>query len=101
MFKITSGHGFHIEFNNGVALSTQFGNYNYCENRKMQANYSESELQSCSNAEIGVWDKTGKWITKQMLIDTKIVLEPYDDVEGWVTVENWVKMVNWCNNYRG
>lgn len=30
-FKITSGKGFHITFDNGYTVSVQFGPYSYCD----------------------------------------------------------------------
>ena len=51
MFKITMGKGFHVKFENGVILSTQFGYGNYCDNNMKR---NEGEV-SCRNAEIAIW----------------------------------------------
>ena len=48
MFKITDGKGFHITFKNGVTVSVQFGYGNY-------------------DAEIAIWNKQGKWITRDIV----------------------------------
>ena len=34
-FRITSGKGFHLTFNNGITISVQWGKMNYCEKHEI------------------------------------------------------------------
>ena len=124
MFRVNSGHGFHIEFPNGVVLSTQIGTGNYCDNYdkeignfpKIHCSEKYHSIGSCesSTAEIAIWDTTqsetreffdkkrtgNKWITKEM-IKTIFPEQDYeDDVKGRVTMDEWLKIFEWCKNYK-
>ena len=102
MFKITYGKGFHITFNNGITLSTQFGYGNYCDNRMNSStdpfpdNGKTSPVIECKNAEIAIWDRDDNWITQDMFKDLNI--DGCDDVLGWVTTDQWFKILEWCKN---
>lgn len=68
--------GMHILFDNGLTLSVQNGETNYCENRFI---YKGPTKQ----VEIAVWDNLGEWITKEVFKDLKLS----DDVIGFVSVD--------------
>lgn len=103
MFRITSGKGFHLTFPNGITLSTQIGAGNYCVNHnqeiseELETKAKNLDVRSC-NCEIAIWDKDGKWITKEM--NTDLFNNEYpDDVMGYVEIEDWLKIFDWCKNY--
>ncbi len=98
MFRITFGKGFHIVFDNGITLSTQFGYGNYCDNNNKSNDSHKPKHLSCDDCEIAIWDKDKKWITKNCLIDLGI--ENDDDVLGRVNMDRWLKILDWCKNYK-
>ncbi len=88
MFKITSNKGFHITFENGLTVSTQFSQYNYCDNSRL-----ENVKPECINAEVAIWNKEGKWVTKEFYnID--------DDVIGYLTSNEVIEIMYKAKNYR-
>ena len=95
MFKVTFGKGFHLVFENGVTLSTQFGYGNYCTNKNTR---DMQGILSCENAEIAIFDKNESWLTKECLIDLNI--ENDGDVLGYVDMDKWLKILDWCRNYK-
>jgi len=52
-FKITSGKGFHVQFDNGFCISVQFGYGNYCHGRNTPEN--DKIDRESRNAEIMIW----------------------------------------------
>jgi len=76
-FKTTTGdklgynNGFQIIFENGCTVSVQFG----------KANYSD---QGKTTAEVGVWNKEGKWIH----------LQQYDVVKGYCSPSEVLEIMN-------
>lgn len=110
-FKITRCKGFHITFPNGLTLSTQFGYGNYCENEYNEDYENENMIKfviehktltivESNTVEIAIWDKNGKWKTREMAKEV-FNKDIGDDVMGWVTIDEWIKIFNWCKNYRG
>jgi hypothetical protein len=102
MFKIFNRQGFHIVFDSGITLSTQFGEYNYCgkypqAKEKIKDGSRFSAISK--DCEIGVWDKRNKWITKEMYEDI-FGEELGDDVLGFVSLDNWLKILDWCRNHK-
>ncbi|HDY88030.1 MAG TPA: hypothetical protein ENH82_07965 [bacterium] len=104
MFKVFSGKGFQITFENGYTISTMFDTLNYCKNKELgetsyDKTYKHAELTECINAEIAIWenDKDGNrylWVTKQAYESIEGE-EAHDDVEGWVTTDKWLRYINW------
>lgn len=99
MFKVTDGKGFHIEFENGITVSVQFGAGNYCQNY----NSRETVLQTGGNmtsmdAEVAIWDKEGNWLAREYV---KEVLEekPMDTVLPRQTVSDVMKILAWAENF--
>ena len=48
MITITMGRGFHLDFDNMVTVSVQFGHGNYCERRDQSDDNAEDGLLSSS-----------------------------------------------------
>lgn len=98
MFSICDNKGFHITFENGLTLSTQFGGGNYCANYDIEIERYTRGL-SCVNAEIAVLgDKRGDWYTREIMA---AIGEPADDgVVGHVDIAKWLKIVEACKNYQ-
>lgn len=76
MFTITDHKGFHITFGNGVAVSVQWGPFNYCEhyigNGDMLGSLllevdapKRDDFWKSKEAEVAVWigEDRGIWIT--------------------------------------
>ena len=63
MFDLFNDRGIWMTFKNGVTISIQWGEHNYCGNREI----NESKMYkrtSCETAEIAIFDSHNKWITK-------------------------------------
>jgi hypothetical protein len=76
MFTITQNKGFHITFANDITISVQWGPGNYCGNQDMSCKslltFHTSTITGVSHpvppsstAEIALWDKMGRWLTKR------------------------------------
>lgn len=108
IFKITDGKGFQITFANGVTLSTQFGQYNYCENYILKKGLGsdltrafgkENHCPNCESkdVEIAIWKgRNDEWLTRECPH-----CEVDDDVMGYVNIDTWFKIVEWCKDYKG
>jgi len=92
-FHITRGRGFRLTFDNGYALSVQFGANNYCENRGKPStslgrhDVPESQLETgctSSNAEVAVFCPDGKFYP----------ISEHDDVEGWLSVDEVAELLD-------
>jgi hypothetical protein len=91
MLKITQGKGFHMTFENGNTISVQFGAGNYCGNHDEEFPSDIPKKTTCEDAEIAIWDKNGKWLTKEYL-------DKGDDVLGWLTADEVLKAMIWTAN---
>ena len=92
MFKITDNKGFHITLPNGVTISTQFGGGNYCDNYNYPIGRNERGLE-CRDAELAIWDKDGKWITREV-VEAATGKNPADDVFGRTEIDTWLKILD-------
>jgi hypothetical protein len=86
--KFTSGYnkGFRMTFENGFAISVQWGVGNYCE-KKDDGEWSEStkhDFWSSNSAEIAVFNKEGGFI--------EITNYP-DVVAGWLSTNQVAKVI--------
>lgn len=105
MFRITCGRGFHIEFSNGITLSTQFGGGNYCNNHDLPVIGDRFKDTECVNAEVAVFktkgDKRGcqGWLTKEAWKDV-FKEDLGDDVAGYVSVDQWLQVFLWCMKHK-
>lgn len=98
MFKITMNKGFQLIFENGYAISVQFGQGNYCEN------YSNAEYSPCNNeiivtsadAEIAIWHENDReFITDKILEQGGFRFNPYDNVMGYVSTDEVAKIIGY------
>lgn len=114
-FKVTGGKGFHLTFENGITISTQFGGGNYCDNHdypitsmpySTESQYKlEAETPTCPNAEIMIW--IGKGSKEKDTITQEVVNKVLgrntsgDTVEGYIEVEEWIQIINYLQEYKG
>ena len=110
-FRITRQKGFHLTFDNGITLSTQFGPGNYCEHNPTPMDFEPPDLDApreedvnweSKDVEIAIWDSDRTWITHEMLTDLypSEASESHEvQVKGWVRMEDWLKILNWCRKY--
>lgn len=92
MLRVNDNKGFHIEFDNGLTISVQFGYGNYCDNRDIETN-KEQRTKVSTNAEIAIWDKNNNWY----------VFDKGDTVKGWVTANEigiWIDKVRRAKNIK-
>ena len=89
MIAITRNKGFGMTFPNGLTISVQVGNMNYCS-RKDNAAKWDAEMQmetvESTDAEIAIWDKEGTWFNFGN-----------DNVKGWVSTD---EVGTWINRVR-
>jgi len=89
--KITSGKGFQLTFRNGITVSVQIGFGNYCSNKENdRLTFGNVE---CPNAEVAVWDITGKDILSEYLTENGD--EALDEI-GWVSADTVGLIINWA-----
>jgi len=75
--------GFRITFENGYSVSTQFGPFNYCENRRgHKKSPMNTEHLTSSNAEIAVMDREHNFLN---------ILN--DGIAGWVNADSVFKIM--------
>lgn len=95
MFKISPRNsGFHLIFDNGITLSTQFGGGSYCDNYDKDP---YANIKECKNAEIAIWDKNYVYITKEVceeLLDENI----HGNVCAYVDINTWLKIIDRIKN---
>ena len=99
LFRITSSHGFHIRFDNGICVSVQFGGGNYGDNYDMRiGSEPEQHILESTKAELAVWKaRHGRsgWITSEYPGN-----EQGDDVWGWASPNDLLGLLNWAANYQ-
>ena len=97
MFKITHGKGFHITFKNGITVSVQFGEFNYCGKypRNLMNRDQKQAIKGVEDAEIAIFEskKIGRWLTKEFTKDNS-------DVLGYQTPEQVLEALIWAKNYK-
>ena len=92
-FGVNQNKGFHITFRNGVTVSVQFGGGNYCQNYDDAIVSNLPKGAESIDAEIAIWDKNGKWLTKEFRPNIN------DDVIGRVLPDEVLKALNWAEAY--
>ena len=99
MFRITSGKGFHITFENGYTVSVQFGPGSYCENRNLDYidfnRKPRNSICESPDAEVAVWDDKGAWVT-QRAWDSVHKEALNDQVVGHLNTDEVLKIMNWA-----
>ena len=92
MLTATINQGFTMRFNNGMVISVQWGEGNYCDNcSRYHKDDSSRKRNSCTNAEIAIWDKDGN---HYMFEDNRFEM-------GWVDadeVATWIHITSMANN---
>ena len=97
----TAATGFHMEFLNGITISVQWGNGNYCEN-KCQVLLTEEEFWESPDFEYMISDngKMSGVESKYMLADyEKGTLVHSSDVVGWVKADRLPEILMACRIY--
>lgn len=91
MFTSTMRKGFHMTFENGLEVSTQWGAGNYCSNHfPADGDYSFSKDAESSDAEIAIIYK-GKFLNPQRFTDEKISGDGM--VSGYLSAEQVAKII--------
>ena len=109
-------NGFTLTFENGLVLSTRFGPGNYCDNHDAMNISSQMASESMGSlfsdtVEVGVWDSAKhdprNWVNgwqeavfddvREVVFD---VVDPYDDVRGYVTMPEWLQILEWCRAWK-
>ena len=92
-FKTCGNKGFHIMFENGVTLSTQFGPGDYCCNHDEPWDIDQKkDSWSSPDAEIALWKPTGAWITRD-IVKMALGEQIDDDVFGRISPKDWLRVV--------
>lgn len=94
-FQTCDNKGFHLTFDNGLTLSTQFGPGNYGDNYDKPFHFSGTDIPRSYDAdqvEVAIIGSDGAWVTKQYRDDG-------DDVLPRVEFDEWLKIVDWCKNW--
>ena len=98
-FKIIGGKGFHITFSNGITISVQFGESNYCERRNLSFYQSSGvvdvKVVESKNAEVALWNDES-WITRKAFIEV-FGEELNDDVKGYVSSDEVASLIEWAS----
>lgn len=84
-FRITHGKGFRIKFENGWAVSVQFGPGNYCDNYDREIGKEEAACgkEGSRTAEVAVINPKGDLIE----------LSNGDTVDGYVTAKRVLELL--------
>jgi hypothetical protein len=90
MFKIISGKGFYITFENGWTVSVQFGPGNYCDNYGMEIGYENNKAgeQGSTTAECACLTPGGDLFAPPTFGD--------DTVRGHMTAEQVLELMQWA-----
>ena len=95
-------HGFCLKFDNGVKLSTMFGQHHFCDNHNsfMESEYFDAKIPLfCDNVEVLVFNDKKRALTgwqEDIFGDD----DPQDDVRGYVNLTQWLQLVDWCKNWK-
>lgn len=85
-FVSTLNKGFQMTFENGLTISVQWGDINYCSNRVLETGYisenSSSKVKS-EDAEIAIWDSNERWYCFGN-----------DTVKGWCSPDLVAKIIS-------
>ena len=93
-FKITNASGFHLTFDNGYTVSTQFGYGSYSEN---YTNNKAVNNPKSNNCEVAIFRGTSEsWDTK--IFFYKIGIKLSDDVGLQVDMVTWLKIIEIVKN---
>lgn len=85
MITVNNNKGFKLTFDNGLTISVQIGNGNYCSNQNSNINEMEQRITESTTAEIAIWNEENKWFTFEG-----------DQVKGWINANEvgiWIDKV--------
>ena len=96
-FISTQNKGFRMHFNNGFAISVQFGSFNYCSRKNYDDKVSkdlvspkDSDFWTAGSAEVAVFDTNNR---KQEYSDVGMISLGQDTVAGWLSSDQVAKVI--------
>ena len=96
-FTATKNKGFQMKFENGFAISVQWGPGNYCEANGADFGAAmETDFWKSNSAEIAVFDKDGEFINIRgyELENVDGTIENHNDVvAGWLSTDTVAKCI--------
>lgn len=97
MFRVINNHGFHLEFSNGIYISCQISNNDFCDNYLKPVkplNNGLFEVYQCNNCEVAIIDKAGNSIAPEIFKELNIEHNfGHDTVAGYVDAETVAKLI--------
>lgn len=84
-----------MTFDNGITISVQFGQGNYCSN-KIEVHKDQGDI-ICSNSEVAIWNNKNEDIISEYLKENNEF--PQDEI-GWASADRVAEIINWAKNYK-
>ena len=84
-----------MTFDNGITVSVQFGEGNYCSN-KLEVHKDQGDI-ICSNAEVVVWNNKNENIISEYFRENNKFVQ---DEVGWVTPDEVAEIIIWAKNHK-
>jgi len=81
-FEVTP-NGFWITFENGYAISVQWGKINYCDNKNKTGVHKTG-----TTAEVAIYEPNGSWHR----------FDNHDICKGWCSPEEVLELMEYCKN---
>ena len=99
-FVSTNNKGFRMKFDNGFAISVQWGTENYCEKRKFASddNPREERFWASRTAEVAVFEDMSD---EKTVGERMIPIGEDDEVLGWLTANEVAKIIEIVSGYQG
>ena len=99
-FVSTNNKGFRMKFDNGFAISVQWGTENYCEKRSFASddNPREERFWASKTAEVAVFEDMSD---EKNVGEKMIPIGEDDDVLGWLTANEVAKIIEIVSGYQG
>ena len=96
---ITDNKGFHIEFENGLSASVQWGRGNYCDNHfNDKLDFRGTIPAESNNAEVAVFGVSGEFLAIEQFLPNGCSSD--DTVAGWLTPDQIVDFLVNVKNVR-
>jgi len=95
-FRSCRNMGFQMTFSNGWMISVQFGAFNYCSNRDLNADSTmfldgPKGTLECANAEVAVFNPDGDFVRPDGF-------DFGEDVKGFVSPDEVSLLVRWVSS---
>ena len=99
-FVSTNNKGFRMKFDNGFAISVQWGTENYCEKRSFASddNPREERFWASRTAEVAVFEDMSD---EKTVGERMIPIGEDDEVLGWLTPNEVAKAIEIVSGYQG